>query len=790
MSSNIDSSGYERIEFNATNRILIEPKRDVVREIRTNSIDSDLVVVGGGIAGVCAAIAAARSGSSVVLVQDRPVLGGNASSEVRLWALGATSHMGNNNRWSRESGIIGEILEENLFRNNDGNPLIFDTILLEKVRQEPNIRLLLNTVVHQIEKEGTRRIKSCSAFCSINGTAYVLRGSVFMDCSGDGILAFLAGAAFRMGAESREEFGERLAPGENYGYLLGHSLYFYSKDIGKEVDYIPPAFALKELSCIPRYKSIQLKDFGCRLWWIEYGGRLDTIHAAEDIKWELWKIIYGVWDYIKNSGKFPESKTHTLEWVGTIPGKRESRRFEGMYMLRQQDLVEQRLFEDAVAYGGWALDLHPADGVYSELPGCSQWHTKGVYQIPLRTTISRDIDNLMFGGRIVSASHVAFGSTRVMVTCGYLAQATGIAVSHARQNGLKPADLVEGDNLKSYLDSLRRAGQHIPGNPLHDPADLACDARVTVSSELKLQGLPFDGPWVSLNEATALLMPVASGVAPVMRFRLRSKGQQKLTVQLRLSEKPENFTPEQIVESCEFDLHDGEQEIATAFKNELHREGYVFVTFIASESVELRSSNRLLTGAMTVFNGQNKAVSNNGRQQGSEELGVHGFEFWTPRRRPNGGLIGFSAELPLYTFGKEELKSGYDRPYILPNAWIADPEDKQPTLSIKWQKPQSVRTIVISLDGDFDHAMESVLMGHPEKVVPFCVQQLRIFDDRGRLLAEVQGNHHAYLPIQLKESVETSELRIEFEHPSENVPAAVFSVRCYDEFTPIPVAST
>jgi hypothetical protein len=116
--------------------------------------------------------------------------------------------------------------------------------------------------------------------------------------------------------------------------LLGHSLYFYSKDVGKPVQFVPPAFALKDITQIPRFRSFNAKDYGCRLWWIEYGGRLDTVHQTEEIKWEFWKVVYGVWNHIKNSGEFPEAETLTLEWVGMIPGKRESRRFEGDYILK------------------------------------------------------------------------------------------------------------------------------------------------------------------------------------------------------------------------------------------------------------------------------------------------------------------------------------------------------------------------------------------------------------------------------------------------------------------------
>ena len=201
--------------------MIIETPTEGLRGLKCEAIPVDFAVVGGGLAGVCAAVTAARQGLQVALIQDRPVLGGNASSEVRLWGLGATSHMGNNNRWSREGGLVDEILVENTYRNKEGNPLIFDTILLEFVMREPNIRLLLNTAVYEVEKSAPDTISSVTAFCSQNSTRYVVSAPNFCDASGDGIVGFQAGAAFRMGAESSDEFGEHFAPDESYGNCLG-----------------------------------------------------------------------------------------------------------------------------------------------------------------------------------------------------------------------------------------------------------------------------------------------------------------------------------------------------------------------------------------------------------------------------------------------------------------------------------------------------------------------------------------------------------------------------------------
>jgi hypothetical protein len=235
--------------------------------------------------------------------------------------------------------------------------MVISQLLIELIVPYAGIALWLNTAVYTIEKSSADTIAEVKAFCSQNSTEYIVKAPLFCDASGDDIVGFLAGAAFRMGAESKEEFGEKFTPTKAYGELLGDSLYFYSTDAGRPVQFVPPSFALNDITKIPRFKNFNTRDYGCRLWWLEYGGRLDTVHDTEKIKWELWKVAYGVWNYIKNSGNFPEAENLTLDWVGAIPGKRESRRFEGDYMLNQQDVVEQHQQEDAVAYG---VEYRPA----------------------------------------------------------------------------------------------------------------------------------------------------------------------------------------------------------------------------------------------------------------------------------------------------------------------------------------------------------------------------------------------------------------------------------------------
>jgi hypothetical protein len=756
------------------------------RELATKHLTTDLVIVGGGLAGTCAAIAAARAGVKVILVQDRPVLGGNASSEVRLWILGATSHMGNNNRWAREGGIVDEILVENTFRNPEGNPYIVDSILLEKVVAEPNITLLLNTAVYEVGKQGAGNnghsdtIKSVRAFCSQNSTRYELSAPLFCDASGDGVVGFLAGAAFRMGAESQDEFGEKFAPSKEYGELLGHSLYFYSKDAGRPVQFTAPSFALRDITKIPRYRSFTTRDYGCRLWWIEYGGRLDTVHDTEAIKWELWRVIYGVWDYIKNSGKFPEATNLTLEWVGTIPGKRESRRFEGDTWLIQQDVVERRIHADAIAYGGWSIDLHPADGVFSEKPGCNQWHSKGIYQIPYRCLYSRNIPNLFLAGRIISASHIAFGSSRVMATCAYVAQAVGMAAALCHRHGVLPRALGESKRMAELQRTLLRIGHHIPGHTLHDPEDLARRAEIVASSELHLAELPPDGPVLPLSERWAMMLPAAINQPLGLTVFTHAKKATSLRVELRTCSRSDNHTPDVTLETLTVALPAGEDQPCTLnFTHRFKDARYAFVCFFGDATIGLRTSEQRVTGVLALCHEANLAVAESAVQEPPDGIGVDRFEFWEPRRRPGGQNLALRLATPLTVYGVANLTNGVARPTSQPNAWVAAFDDATPSVTLTWPESQTIQRIELSFDTDLDHPMESVLWGHPEREMPFCVKNYRISDDTGTVIAARTGNHQTRNVTVLEKPIRTRRLRLDFERPSDRIPVAVFEIRCY-----------
>ena len=751
----------------------IRRQADVSQALPNISYQVDYAVIGGGIAGVCTAITAARAGLKVALVQDRPVLGGNASSEVRLWVLGATCHLGNNNRWAREGGVHEEIMVENIYRNKEGNPVFFDALLTEKVWEEPNITLLLNTAVFNIEMTAPDKIGKVMAFCSQNSTHYEIAAPLFCDASGDGIVGFLAGAAFRVGAESADVFGEKFIMPDDYGKLLGHSMYFYSKDAGHPVKYVAPAFALKDIpGKIPRYKGIQRDSSGCRLWWLEWGDDLDRVFDSEKIKDELWRVVYGVWDYIKNSGDFNNVENLTLEWVSTIPGKRESRRFEGDYMLNQQDIIGQAQFNDAIAYGGWAIDLHPAAGVYSSYPGCTQYHSKGIYHIPYRCIFSRNISNLFLGGRLISVSHVAFGSTRVISTGTLCAQAAALAAVICLKNNIQPRDVYSRNYIGELQRMLMQTGQYIPGFKLNQPSDLALAATLTPSGTFELNELPHDGDWRKLNTNTAMLLPFSKGKMPQFTFTVKSDVATRLTASFYTSQRFGNYTPDLCLATKDFQIPVGESALHVDFKLTLKEAQYGFVVLHKNEKISVALSSQRLTGVLSLFYRYT--------QKQSDKEGIEEIAMYPPERRPEGKNLAMKFIPALKPFEADQLRSGLFRPAAgLTNAWVAPINDAAPMLKCEWKQPQTIRNIILWFDTDFDHPMESCLMGHPEDIMPFCVQQYKIVDDKDRILFETKDNRSSRNEIKLDKPLLTNSITIHLTRENKMTPVSIFGIQIF-----------
>jgi hypothetical protein len=441
-------------------------------------LSADVLVAGGGLAGVCAALAAARHGARVVLLNDRSRLGGNSSSEVKMHVVGANCHKGRPG-W-RESGILEELRLEDAVRNPQRCWELWDLLLYDKVISEPNITLLLETTLCAAEvKDG--RIVSATARCDKSEHLYRIRAPMFVDATGDSRLAVEAGAHHRTGREARAEFNESLAPVQADQETLGSSILFTSRLHPTPMPFRPPAWARKVTREHLRLRPTRTWEYG--YWWIEWGGSLATIRDNERIRFELLSILLGVWDYIKNSGDHPSSANWALDWVGMMPGQRGSRRVVGDHILTQHDLLSGD-FPDAVAIGGWPMDDHPPGGFdRPDLPPNTVLRPPEVYNIPLRALYSRNIQNLLLAGRNISATHAAFTSTRVMGTCAAVGQAVGAAAAQCAAGGITPRQLATTPaQLTRLQQRLLRDDQTIRGLRNQDAADLARQAAVRASA--------------------------------------------------------------------------------------------------------------------------------------------------------------------------------------------------------------------------------------------------------------------------------------------------------------------
>lgn len=432
---------------------------------------ADLCIVGGGLSGTIAALSAARKGVKVVLVQDRPVLGGNSSSEIRMWVRGAKG-FGN-----KETGILAEFEEENIYRNATLSHSVWDSVLFGKVKENKNITLLLNASCLDAVCEN-QTVKSVTAWQMTTYTYHEIEAEYFADCSGDSVLAFLTGAEYRIGREGRSEFHETIGPEKADNKTMGMSILLQAKETDHKVEFIPPEWAnvyesdedfavvtASQEKCAT-FRDHKIGTSGGNLWWMELGGDTEPIVNAEETRDELIKVVFGIWDHIKNRGDHGYDNWE-LEWVGFLPGKRESTRYIGDHILTQNDIEQNRKFEDAIAYGGWPMDDHNPKGMKAngadEVP--SLLHpAPSPYQIPYRCIYSKNIKNLFFAGRNISATHAAMSSTRVMGTCSLLGQALGNAVAICLKNHIMPRDILNG-YITELQQEVSNDGIFIPDVP-------------------------------------------------------------------------------------------------------------------------------------------------------------------------------------------------------------------------------------------------------------------------------------------------------------------------------------
>jgi len=499
----------------------------------TNTLaNMDVCVVGGGLSGLCAALAAAREGARTALVHDRPVLGGCASTEIRIPPSGA----GHFNPWANETGIIMELLTEERAHNHDraDTGMVnaqWDIVLYDTVRRQENLTVLMNTHVVDVNREA-RRIVSVVGPQLGTEKVWEVEAQIFIDASGDGTVGARAGVPFRIGQEARSEYGEPLAPPEAWDWTLGSSLMFRARDVGRPVPFTPPSWA----EVYPDEDSLLHRTHSrveCGYWWIEVGHPYHTIKENEEIRDELMRHVLGVWDHIKNRCVNKEAAAnYTLEWVGFVPAKRESRRFVGTHVMTQEEIQARQLYPDRVAYGGWIIDDHTKGGILARDEGPNphghvSWtpYLVSPYSVTLRSLYAPEVSNLYFAGRVMSASRVVFNSLRVQRTLAVIGQAAGTAAAQSVRVKRMPATF-HSEDIHRIQQSLLRQDCYVPHLRNEDPDDVARTAKVKASSAAALIARPRE-TGVLLNRRYAQVLPLSDWPERLRIFVRNTSGEKQ-----------------------------------------------------------------------------------------------------------------------------------------------------------------------------------------------------------------------------------------------------------------------
>ena len=425
------------------------PERPAAKPV-TREVQADLVVCGGGIAGTCAAISAARLGLNVALVQDRPMLGGANSSEVRVH-LGGFINLG---PYPRLGDVVAEIGPA---KGGNARPAsnYEDQRKLDVVAEEKNIHLYLNTRVNAVQKDGDA-IAAVVGVDTVSGVRTRFSAPLFVDCTGDAVVGALAGAAFRQGRESKGETGEEMAPDAADRMTMGSSIQWYTRETAEPSAFPahPWMIAFNEQNC----------EYGTRGDWDwETGMMRDQITEFERIRDYGMLVAYSNWSYLKNaSAKKAQFAKREFEWVAFVAGKRESRRLLGDHVLTQQDVFEFRPYPDASFATTWAIDLHyPMPKNTKNYPGepfrsiCTH-NRHYAYPVPYRCLYSKNVSNLFMAGRNISVTHVALGTVRVMRTTGMMGEVVGMAARVCKTHGCRPRGVYE--NHLEELKELMKKG--------------------------------------------------------------------------------------------------------------------------------------------------------------------------------------------------------------------------------------------------------------------------------------------------------------------------------------------
>jgi len=724
----------------------------------------DVIVVGAGAAGSCAAIASARAGAKTALIQNRPVLGGNASSELGVGINGAASA----HRNARESGIIEEC---GRIRARYGYPKMSEPFRLVAER-EKNLTVFLNRHVFAAEMVRPGHIAAVKAVDTLTGEITTYRARVFIDCTGDGWLGFFAGAEYRRGRESRDQHGESLAPAKAdeltmSGCIMGgRGVGYTSVDAGKPVTYTPPAWAPK----FPPFDQFGRRPRGLGgQWWLEHPNTIDDIHQAEYARDELIRISFGYWDWIKNVSPYrKQAANRKMVSIPIVDAKRESRRLIGDYILTQQDVQAGRVFPDRISHGGWPIDVHHPEGIYSGKPGPFYCNPRvPIYTVPFRCLYSKNVDNLLMAGRCMSVTHIALGTVRVQGTLAAMGQVSGTAAAWCARDVITPRTLGR-KHIAAFQQHLLRDDQYIPGLRNTDPADLARQAKVTASSTAEYDEFTRSrfravrrDRLHPLNMPRAMMLPRGrSRRIDAIHCLLANTSAKpvEVTLHLRASRTSGDFLSTRDLATAKAAVAPGRARWV-AFDVKVPVDApFIWAWLDKAENVFWTRMADAPYGACRAYGGEGKWTT----------LAHQYYAMVTdppsavPAKYQAGNVINGLTRI----IGKE------------PNLWSSDPAGKLPQhLDLTWDKPAALTTVYVTFDTDMNAPFHTV------PLVPKCVRDydLSYHDGKAwRVLAKVRGNFQRRR-VHRFGAVRTRKLRLRVQATHGEPSARVFEVRAYGE---------
>ena len=691
---------------------------------------ADLVIVGAGAAGICAALQAARMGVDTVLINDRGVVGGNNSCEINV-SIGGACDGNPLNLNAREGGIIDEIKTEFKFRSPHSNRYALDAIYMEKLNDEKeHLELFLNTCIDEVETDENGNIICVKGTQNTTETHWEFYGKWFVDDTGDGALGMLAGAEYMLGREASSTFDEKIAPEAADSFCIPSTLFFEAKDMGFPAKYYKPKYADDVAgSGALLYRIIPHNRFNLSQWYYEVSGDLDQVKDRETIISKHRSLVGGIWDYIKNSGEYPEAENYDFEYISCIPGVREYRRLSGDYILTEKDLVEQREYDDGVGHGGWNIDLHAIKGFYDTDLINRHINFQGPYQIPYRTGYSKNVGNLFMCGRCMSTSHVAFGSTRVAATLATLGQAVGMAAALCKENSATPRVVYER-HRKELQQRLLREDQLILGVKNQDPADHALKAKVTASSALSMKLWPKTGTkYIPVGLGLGLAIP-ASGRMDGITISTRSKKDTVLDYKIHKPDKPYNYGPDTFIAEKRVQIAEGEHK--TRLPLMIDEGGsYYFIEICENDDIEALACDTWLPTTL-MFQRHKNSASNV-------------WDYYTMQAREYGWgradcCVCFETDPEQNVYSAENIVNGYNRACGQPNMWMNALGDEAPEITLRWD--DDVELSMVQLTFFIDTTVTVHHFKHP--IFPGVAMDYRIYackDEHEKLVAEEKDNH-------------------------------------------------